>query len=221
MKKILILMILPVLLLSACINKGPVIDEEKANKFYEQGIEQLRENNYEEAVSLFAKAIEANPEHAHAYNRRGATKSEFLKQYKDALADLDRAIELNPKFAVAYNNRGICKINIRDFKGAKEDFNQAIKINPTFHLAYNSRGVIHGMLGNYADAVKDFDNVLTLEPDYVNAYMNKVLAGIKMRDYEGAQAAYDKAKGLLDEEKDKEKLEQLNKLVANVEQIKK
>jgi len=57
-----------------------------------------------EAMKLFDKAIEINPDDASAYNNRGITKA-MLGDTKGAIEDFDQAIKLNPDFTDAINNK--------------------------------------------------------------------------------------------------------------------
>ncbi len=91
------------------------------------------------AIQDCNKAIELNPNHADAYNNRGASKLN-LGDYMGAIQDCNKAIELNPNFAEAYYNRGYSKYNLGDYMGAIQDCNKAIELNPNFAEAYYNRG---------------------------------------------------------------------------------
>ena len=58
------------------------------DNWVEKGLALSRSGKYEEAVQAFTRAIEADPQHADAYNNRGA-----VWYYR---GDYDRAIELKP-----------------------------------------------------------------------------------------------------------------------------
>lgn len=56
------------------------------------------------AIEDYSKAIQINPEYAHAYSDRGASLLE-LGRYDEALIDFDKAISLKPDLLLAYAGR--------------------------------------------------------------------------------------------------------------------
>ena len=81
---------------------------EKTAKFYsDEGIKNLKEKNYDQAIENFSKAITIDPNYVKAYNARGITYSK-KEQYDMAIEDYNKAITTDPNYVPAYNNRGEC-----------------------------------------------------------------------------------------------------------------
>lgn len=66
---------------------GQKLDE--GNEYYKQG-------EYQKAIELYNESLAFNTNYDMAYNNRGVTYKEGLKQYDTAIADYTKAIQLNP-----------------------------------------------------------------------------------------------------------------------------
>jgi len=71
---------------------------------FENGVEMLRDEQYEEAIVNFNKAIELNPQYNHYLMRGKAYMS--LKKYDEALVDFDLTLAMNPKVPEAKFQKG-------------------------------------------------------------------------------------------------------------------
>ena len=119
------LLICSALLMLGCAN--PVLT-------YVEHLEQGRtygdQQQWDEAIVQYTKAIELDPELAEAYNNRGIAYGQ-KGESDNAIADFDKVIELDPERVEAYNLRGIAYKN----KGISE--NEYHKINPAPIIAYH------------------------------------------------------------------------------------
>ena len=122
------------------LNAGPVLAQTSAEEFNRQGIALGREGKFEDAVSLFTKAIALDPKYDEAYYNRGKAKLN-LKQFRAAIKDFDISIRLRPKYADAHNNRGIAKKKLGDLTGAISDYTFALRYDPKQYPIYYNRGL--------------------------------------------------------------------------------
>ena len=81
----------------------------------------------EEAVRLYTKAIEIEPDFAFAYCNRGDAYKE-MKDYSNAIKDFTKAIELNPNDTFAYYNRGLAYAETDNFSQACSDWQKAYQL---------------------------------------------------------------------------------------------
>ena len=125
-----------------------------AEEFNNQGFAHCQIGRYDQAISDFSKAIEANPQLAPAYNNRG-TAYLYKAQYNQAITDLNKAIEINPRFAQAYKNRGWAYIKKRQYDQAISDFNKTIEIDPGFVEAYFYRAIVYFLAEEYHKSLSD------------------------------------------------------------------
>ena len=98
-----------------------------------------------QALSVFDKAIKANPEDPNCYYQRGLAMVKWRKFYADAHEYFDKAIELNPVYVEAYYQKGLLfKGYFRDGEAIKQ-FDKAIYYKPDFGDAYYHRGSCRGL----------------------------------------------------------------------------
>ena len=75
-----------------------------AADYFRQAYEQQMAGEYQQAISLYTRSIEAFPT-AEAYTFRGWTYS-FLGDYERAIAECLQAIKVDPEFGNPYNDIG-------------------------------------------------------------------------------------------------------------------
>ena len=109
MKKFLSVVLLMMLLLTACGQAAPTWQEQ-----YDLGVRYLSEGNYEEAIIAFTAAIEIDPKRAEAYIERGNAyigSGETAETLAAALADYENAVSIDETNAEAY--LGLADVYIR------------------------------------------------------------------------------------------------------------
>lgn len=111
---------------------------------------------HQDALYAINKAIELDPQYAHAYSFRGALYYNLGGNEQQAINDYNKAIELDPQDARGYGNRGVFYDKLGNYKQAIKDYSIAIKLNPQLAKAYYYRGVSYHNLGNYQQAIKDY-----------------------------------------------------------------
>jgi Flp pilus assembly protein TadD len=114
-----------------------------------------------QAVDLWNKAIQDNPNSAESYNNRGLAHYN-LKKYPQAVEDYSRAIQLKPDYVVAYNNRGNAYYELTQYDLAEADFNQSIGFEPGYAKAYLNRALTNYQLDRNSQACLDFKKACEL-----------------------------------------------------------
>ncbi len=126
-----------------------------AKTFYEQGLEMAQAGKFEEAIQLFSKSIELQPEDYYSWFNRGIAKS-MLNLCEDALPDFEQTVKLAPDYKKGYLNRGTTKKRLTDYEGALADYAYAIGLDPNYADAYYNRGLVYDMLSKKDSACADF-----------------------------------------------------------------
>ncbi len=129
----------------------------------------------DEAIEVYSRAIELNPNHAASYSNRGAAycgRDEFDR----AIADYNKAIELDPELAQAYSNRGAAYWGKDEFDRAIADYNKAIELDPKLAHAYYNRGATYRAEGAFDRAIADCTKAIELDPKLAGAYNNRGVA---------------------------------------------
>jgi Flp pilus assembly protein TadD len=161
-------------------------------EWLKEGIDLLRLNRYEEALTAFEQAIHLDPNYALAYIMKGWTLNN-LKLYEEALAAYDQAIRLDPNYAVTYNNKGNALRNLKLYEKALIAYEQAIRLDPNYTAAYNNKGNALRNLKRYEEALTAYEQAIRLNPNYAEVYINKGIALDELNRYKEALSAYEQA----------------------------
>ena len=98
----------------------------------------LKEN--ETGFAYANKAVELDPENAHAYLARG--NAWFNKgQFHKAIEDYSRSVEISPGQSGAFCNRGNSWLRLGNWDKAISDFDHAVELDPSNLLAYRLRSL--------------------------------------------------------------------------------
>ena len=149
-------------------------------------------DQYDQAILTYTKAIEENSEDASAYYNRGSAY--FDKGfYSQAVSDFTKTVELRPEYAVAYNDRGVANIYEGQYDRAIRDFTKVIEINPKDAMAYYNRGNAYICKCEYDKAIFDFNKAIKVSPRYEKAYCDRGIAYTCEGEYDQAISDFDRA----------------------------
>ena len=133
---------------------------ETAAAYFRQGYEQQMAGQYQQAIELYTRSIEAYPS-AEAYTFRGWTYS-FLGDYERAIAECLQAIKVDPEFGNPYNDIGAYLIEQGKWDDAIPWFEKAL-VAPR----YEARCYPHFNLGRVYEHKHDW---LRARDCYANAF---------------------------------------------------
>jgi predicted O-linked N-acetylglucosamine transferase (SPINDLY family) len=154
-----------------------------------------QQGRYEEAVTLFQKAIEARPGEAYAYSNLGLAQ-EKLERLEQALGSYDSALAVQPDFADAIVNRGNALAGLGRLMEAIADYDRALALKPDHVEALYNRGNVLRKLGRNGDALSSYERALALKPDIAEALYNRGNVLRDLQRHEDAVASYDRALAL-------------------------
>ncbi len=110
------------------------LEENEKSSFFILGEKKRQEGNVKEAIMLYIKALEVDPDYLVALNSLGVVYYE-LRQLEEALAVYNKIIKQYPDYAIGhysiaaiYNDRGM-------FGKAKTSLKEALRLNPEFKEA--------------------------------------------------------------------------------------
>ncbi len=142
----------------------PTQNEMLSEAFFGYGLLAFKQENYDEAVEAFNKAIRLNNRNAMAYYYRGSALMHLI-DYPNALADLSQAIKMNPSLSSAYYNRAALYNARGDLKLALDDLNKSIELHPQKSLAFKLRASIRYKIDDIRGAITDYQEYLRLNTD--------------------------------------------------------
>ncbi|RAM48949.1 MAG: protein kinase [Hapalosiphonaceae cyanobacterium JJU2] len=156
----------------------------KANILYEL-------QRYQDALSVYEKAVKIRPEYAEAWNGQASTLSK-LREYKAALTAYDRAIQIEPDYLEAWIGRGFVLKDLRRYQEAIASFDKALQLENNSPLVWNAKGEALNSLKRYDEAISAYEQAINLKKDDDEAWYNKAQTLKNLKRYEEAIKAYDK-----------------------------
>lgn len=164
----------------------------KADEKVMFAIQLAQRNDYQRAVDFLSSAIRLNPNHRHAYLKRGEYFME-LGSYTHAHTDFTHAVQLAPTNGEAYLMRGRLLMKIHHYTDALEDLNATLMWESNNDEAYILRGRCHMANKAYALAEQDYQQALTLSPQNYKAYAYRGVLYYELGDYPKAIEDYNSA----------------------------
>ncbi|MDX2015853.1 MAG: tetratricopeptide repeat protein [Myxococcaceae bacterium] len=161
--------------------KDPLGQSDEHNS---RGIELADRGWLDEAVKEFKKAIELDPNSAHAHDNLATVYAE-KKQFREALEEYLTAIKLEPDSATAHYNLAVF-LSTHGNEFAVSQYQEAIGLEPDYPDAHLNLGLAHADDGRFDEAMKELRIAIELDPQ--DPFPRHELAAILMDegDYRGA-----------------------------------
>ena len=174
-------------------------------QYFNQGITLVNQENYQQAIEQFTRALSLNPNHANAYVNRAFAQME-LGEYQQAIDDFKEAIRLNPNHVDAhqhlnnaknrlvyqYFNQGINLVNKENCQQAIEQFTRALTLNPNHTDAYVWRSNAYIQLDQYEQidlyqqTIELCTQIISIDPHNIPAYVRRGFAHLSLGEYQQA-----------------------------------
>ncbi len=125
-----------------------------------------------EALGLFEKATELDPNYALAYVGQADTWS-LLNEYSDVSEAemfeygeplLEKALSLDPKLAEAHTSKANYLLQVDQLDAAKNRFEYALELNPNYATTYHWYGILSDRLGDKKKALDLYRKAAQLDP---------------------------------------------------------
>ncbi len=149
-----------------------------------RGIELADRGWLDEAVKEFKKAIELDPNSAHAHDNLATVYAE-QKRFREALEEYLVALRLEPDSATAHYNLA-CFLSASGNDFAVAEYKEAIGLDPHYPDAHLNLGLAYADAGQAQEAVVELEAAIGLDPK--DALPRHELAGLLMdaQDFRGA-----------------------------------
>ena len=119
---------------------------ETAEEWFKKGNTALDVKNYDEAISMYKKAIVINPDFAEAHYNLGWIYVE-KGMLDEAISEYKKTITINPDLANAHFNLGRIYEKKERLDEAISEYKKAIAINPNYADAHFNLGFAYGVKG--------------------------------------------------------------------------
>lgn len=131
---------------------------------FEQGMDHVRQRNFEAAAECFRRAVEADPSDSLAYNNLGSTLA-ALGRHDQAIAAFRAALAIRPNdYPQAGVNLGDSLRATGNPAEAFDCFVRAVKIDPQYGPAYYALGQLHQASGGLNEALACYIRAMDLLP---------------------------------------------------------
>ena len=118
-----------------------------------RGIELADRGWLDEAIKEFKKAIDLDPDSAHAHDNLATVYAE-KKLYREALAEYLTALRLEPDSATAHYNLA-CFLSTHGPEMAVAEYKEAIELDPEYPDAHLNLGLTYADHGRIEEAMKE------------------------------------------------------------------
>lgn len=126
------------------------------------GVKNLQNQNYTQAINEFRKAISLNPESTDAYNYLGNTYLQ-LNRTSDAIATFKQVVQKNPTSPNAYKNLGNAYLQAKNFTDAEKQFKTQASLDPISTYPYYTLGLMYSQNDRLGEAAAQFTKVINLD----------------------------------------------------------
>lgn len=152
------------------VNGVPVsaIYEKGANYAYE-GIEAVRNQNYDRAIQLLQEEINYDPVNelaylflAEAYAAKG--------QQQEAIQYYEKAVELNPHDRQVITNLATSHMNLGQWEDAEQYLLEHVERNPRDYVGFYYLAIIHAKTNQLQTAAEYIEKSISVNPNFREAY---------------------------------------------------
>ena len=105
-------------------------NDEKLTTLLAEGSAAVNNNQLTEAINIFTKVIELDPNWAEAWNKR-ATVFYLVGQFQKSQDDIDKVLKLEKRHFGALAGQGLVNIQLKNFEKAIKSYQKALEIYPS------------------------------------------------------------------------------------------
>jgi tetratricopeptide (TPR) repeat protein len=178
--------------------KSEINYEFQSSKLFYRGIENINNQNYQQAISNFTQVIKQKSSLvAAAYSNRCLVYLQ-LGNNQAAKSDCSAAVKLNPDNTEAYLNLGLTEYRLGNYDEALEQYQQVIQRNKDDYRVYYNQGLAHFAQQNYEKSLTSYEQALLLNSfsfsgERALIYSDKGLVNLMLGNFPNAIADLTKA----------------------------
>ena len=105
-------------------------NDQKLTIMLAKGSDLVNNQKLDEAINVFSKVIELDPEWAEAWNKR-ATVLYLIGEYQKSQNDIDKVLNLEERHFGALAGQGLVNLELKNYEKAIMSYQKAKKIYPT------------------------------------------------------------------------------------------
>lgn len=145
--------------------KGNQTPNSTALHWFNQGNQLLKNQQYDDAIAAYDKAIHINPNLYQLWYNRGLCLAE-LHQFKEAITSYQKAIKIKPDFYQAWNSLGNSFYHSQQYTEAITAYDHALQLEPNLANTWYNRACCRALQG-YADlAIDSLKQAIEINPNF-------------------------------------------------------
>lgn len=162
-------------------------------RIHQNGLAQIANKEYLQAIDSFTKALAIQPESAEAHHNLGMA-FEKLGQFENAERSYRNALKYKKDSAESYNNLGNNLRELSRSAEAIECFKNALAIKAHYPEALNNLGWTLYESNKFVEAEEQFNKAITITPDFSSARFNLSMVNLMQGDFENGWSNYESRK---------------------------
>ena len=104
--------------------------DQKLTEMLSKGSDLVNNQKLNEAIKIFSKVIDLDPDWAEAWNKR-ATVLYLIGEYQESQSDINKVLKLEERHFGALAGQGLVNIQLKNYEKAITSYKKAKKIYPT------------------------------------------------------------------------------------------
>lgn len=155
------------------------------------GLISIEENNFQEAIGFFKKAVASSPKAIYYFNLGVAFRR--LGQIESAIEAYRASVELEPGMVRAWGNLGNAYRSVNDYEKALACYKKCIELEPSNSIVHYNMGILYQLGEHIDEAIKAYRRAVKYNPDNAKAYCNLGTLYAKLRRFQKAISYYKQA----------------------------
>jgi len=164
----------------------------KPDELRNSGNEARKRGEYELAISLLNRAVEASPKNNSAWNDLGLAYYE-AREDELAINAFQKQVEIDPFHQFSYNNLGRVYLRQRKYEEAEKWFRKQVEVNPLDKYAHANLGLTFVEAKKYEKAIPELTQAASLTPKSADPQVRLGEAYLNLGQDQKAMESFDKA----------------------------
>ncbi len=160
-----------------------------ADLHYDQAEEWFRKGVFPEALASYDRALNADPNFALAWSRRGDTLVR-MGRYREAIDSLNGSLSINPYDEATRLRLALIQGRLQQYKGAVVNYDKVLESNPEDWTAWHNRGIRLLQLDRPRLAINSFNRALRLEKRNPKIWMGRGYNLLMLKRYPQAERSF-------------------------------
>ncbi|MCD6330247.1 MAG: tetratricopeptide repeat protein [Candidatus Cloacimonetes bacterium] len=159
---------------------------------FAKAVEAQQLKRYQEALTLYERSLQNNPNNAEAHNNMGIILS-ILGAHEAAIQHFNEAKKINPELPQVYNNLGNAHESLGQLHEATKDYEKAISVQTNYTDSYYNLARVYTEMREFEKAESTLNKLIIIDSNNAYACFGMGNMYAKKRDFSRAIIWFEKA----------------------------